>query len=146
MDTESKRVGFLIERSYRIIKKAFIQRFEVLGIDITPNQYIILDLVARKDGISQKELTEHSFKDPPTVSRMVELLVRKKWLDRQSATEDRRRSTLSLTPTGMAIIEKCTEEIEKLRSDTWKGLSDEDYSIFQSIMDRLYQNLTDVKK
>jgi len=141
MDYKQKRVGFLIERSYRITKLAFIKAFQKLDIDMTPNQYILMDIIQQSEGATQRELTYQTFKDPPTVSRIIENMVKKGWVKRVQAEDDRRKTLISLTETGESLLKQCASEIEELRRTTWHNLSEADYENFKRIMEQLFHNL-----
>ncbi len=80
---QSKEYGTLIDRTLRIIKLNFIQGFKDAGIDLTPEQWVIIDRLHQQNGISQTELANGSFKNAPTVSRIIDLLCKKGLTERQ---------------------------------------------------------------
>ena len=74
---DSKYFGTYIERNFKVIKNTFLQAFKEKGINVTTEQWVILDLLYQKDGISQTELANKSDKDAPTTSRIIDLMCKK---------------------------------------------------------------------
>ena len=85
-----KNYGLLIDRNYRLIKQNYLKTFKEVGVDITTEQWVVLDNLCREDGLSQNELAAVSFKNAPTLSRIIDLLVKKNWLERRKSPEDKR--------------------------------------------------------
>ena len=135
-----KKIGFLLERTTRIAKLSFTKAFKKLDVDITPEQWIVLDKLDAKKEMSQKEIGNESFKNAPTISRIIDNLVRKGFVSRVSGTNDRRKTSISLTSSGKDLVDKCRDEIDALRDLSWKNLSDRDYAEFNRIIDQVFEN------
>lgn len=112
-----------------------------MGLNITPEQWVILDLLNTKNGQSQSALAELSFKDAPSISRIIDTLVKKKYAKRKASSEDRRKFEIFLSPEGRIAIEKTTPIVSELRNKSWQNLSDEDYSHFIRIMNQVFKNM-----
>jgi len=56
--------------------------------------------------LSQQQIAEKAFKDNASITRIIELLVKSKYLDRKVNPKDRRTSILKVTPEGVDIINK----------------------------------------
>lgn len=141
MPTHSdKKIGFLLERTTRIAKLSFTKAFKKLGVDITPEQWIVLDKLDMKKEMSQKEIGNESFKNAPTISRIIDNLVRKGFVSRISEENDRRKTAISLTLDGKQLVDQCRKEIDVLRDHSWNNLSDRDYKEFNRIIDQIFEN------
>lgn len=137
---EIKIFGTLIARTSRVIRLSFSQAFRQLGVDITPEQWVILDKLYVTNGLSQTDLASDSFKNAPTVSRIIDLLCEKKLTERQRFENDRRRYKIFLTPKGKVVVEKVLPVVKKLREQGWNELSEEDYHTFVRIMNQMFKN------
>ena len=135
-----KKIGFLLERTTRIAKLSFTKAFKKLGVDITPEQWIVLDKLDVKKEMSQKEIGNESFKNAPTISRIIDNLVRKGYVSRVSEESDRRKTVISLTTDGKTLVDQCREEVDALRALSWNNLSDRDYAEFNRIIDQVFEN------
>ncbi len=137
---KNKRIGFLLERTTRIAKLSFTKAFKNLGVDITPEQWIVIDTVNKNGTMSQKSIGQLSFKNAPTISRIIDNLVKKGLVDRTGEEGDRRKTSISITPVGAELIGQCQAEIDRLRNLSWEGLSDADYDEFTRILDKIFEN------
>jgi len=128
MSTSEKKYGTLIDRTMKIIRQNYLHTFKAIGVDITTEQWVMIDYLAKNNGVSQSELANSSFKNAPTVSRIIDLLEKKKYVKRERFENDRRRYKIFLTDEGMAIFEKAQPEVQQLRTKGWEGLSEDFFS------------------
>ena len=135
-----KHFGTYIDRNYRIIRLRFLRAFKEAEVDLTTEQWVLIDSLYKKNGLSQNELAGGSFKDAPTVSRIVDLLCKKGYTERQRFENDRRRYKIFLTDEGKAVYEKILPSVEGLREKGWENLSEEDYTAFLRIMNQVFEN------
>jgi DNA-binding MarR family transcriptional regulator len=138
---QDKKVGFLLERTTRSIKLCFTKAFKKLNADITPEQWVILDTLHLEGNQSQVDLAAMIFKNTPTVSRIIDILVQKEYVSRELSEEDRRKTIISITEPGTKLVQSCYKEVSHLRNLTWEYLSDEDYDDFTRIMNQIFKNL-----
>lgn len=139
---EIKIFGTLIARTSRVIRLSFIQAFRNNELDITPEQWVILDKLYEHNGLSQTDLASDSFKNAPTVSRIIDLLCEKKLTERQRFKNDRRRYKIFLTEEGKALVEKALPVVADLRNQGWSDLSEADYATFKRIMNQMFNNFS----
>jgi DNA-binding MarR family transcriptional regulator len=86
--------------------------------DITPRQYAVLSVVAKKDSVSQTDIVNATGIDRSTTAQLVERLVKKGWLQRRRAKDDARAYAVRLTAAGRKAIKigenACLEVDEKM--------------------------------
>lgn len=78
---------------------------------VNKTQCFLIVEIGRKPGISVKELADILRIDKSGVSRFVEDLVQKKFVERKPSTEDRRFVTLNLLPKGQERFEKIEHDM-----------------------------------
>lgn len=142
---ETKNFGAFLDRTLRRIRLDMGRRLTEQGVDITPEQWIILSSLYERNGQSQTELGDDSFKNAPTVSRIIDLLCKKGLTERRADAGDRRRHKIYLTAKGQEIVEQALPAIIATREKGWNGLSDEDYTTFLRIINQIFRNFEDVK-
>lgn len=140
MKDKDKRIGFLLERTTRIAKLSFTKAFKKLNVDITPEQWVVIDAIKKKGPLSQKDIGKSSYKNAPTISRIIDVLVKKELVNRIGEEGDRRKTSISLTDEGQAIYMKCKKEVGKLRALSWNELNDKEYDEFTRILDKVFDN------
>ena len=142
---ETKNFGAYLDRTLRKIRLDMGRRLKEQGVDITPEQWIILSDLYERNGQSQTELGDSSFKNPPTVSRIIDLLCKKGMAERRPDAGDRRRHKIYLTAKGKKIVEQAIPAIIATREKGWQGLSDEDYTTFLRIINQIFNNFDEVR-
>ena len=141
MDIQStKNFGARIDRTLKIIKANYQKAFKEVGVDITTEQWVLMDTLYKENGISQNDLANGSFKNAPTVSRIIDLLCKKGLTERLRFENDRRRYKIFLTDLGKATYEQALPKVVELRKQGWKNLTEEDYLVFSRIMDQIFRN------
>ncbi|MEL6123416.1 MAG: MarR family transcriptional regulator [Bacteroidota bacterium] len=132
--------GYLIDRTAKSIKADLKRRFKDVGADITPEQWLILDRLKDTEGIAQVELGNKTYKDAPTVSRIIDLLCKKGYAERLPDAEDRRRFKIYITYAGRQILLDTHSAILSAREIGWQGLTTEDFVKLKQILSKIYAN------
>ncbi|MEO1262250.1 MAG: MarR family transcriptional regulator [Bacteroidota bacterium] len=138
--SNTKNFGARIDRTLKIIKANYQKAFKEVGVDITTEQWVLMDSLYKDNGISQNDLANGSFKNAPTVSRIIDLLCKKGLTERHRFENDRRRYKIFLTDLGKATYEKALPRVIELRKQGWENLTEEDYQVFSRIMDQIFKN------
>jgi DNA-binding MarR family transcriptional regulator len=133
-------VGTLLDRTTRLLKAHFLRAFKDANVDLTPEQWVLLDHLYKTGASSQTDLANGTFKDAPTVSRIIDKLAKKGLAARTRFPNDRRRYQVALTEKGEAIHEQLLPKVEALRVQAWGGLSENDYADLTRILDRIRDN------
>lgn len=96
----NKAYFFKIDTTIKKIRNYMQRGLTDAKIDLTVDQWVVLDHLSFNTGISQIELGNITFKDPPTMTRILDLLVKKGYVTRLSYPSDRRKFTINLTEKG----------------------------------------------
>lgn len=96
---------------FNISRIALLLRRDLLHtlrhFNVTPEQWEILSLLSEMDNkLSQKEIAGRLLKDKHTISRMINSLVTKKWIKKDSSKTDSRVTLISLTKEGVLAQEE----------------------------------------
>lgn len=86
-------------------------------------QFRVLAYLSRNPGAALTDLANHIGLMRPTMSKMVDNLVRRGWIDRETSAEDRRYMRLCLTHQGRTAIDAAKNEMRKGLADTLSSLS-----------------------
>ncbi|MCP1382766.1 MarR family transcriptional regulator [Runella sp. CRIBMP] len=141
--SDSRAYFFKIDTTIKKIRSVLQKRFNDSGFDLTVDQWVLIDHVARNQGISQNMLAELTTKDAPTVTRILDLLVKKGLVERRMSDEDRRKFNIFLMPEGAKTFEMVLPVVKEIRRQGWGELNEEDYAHFVRIMDSIYQNFSE---
>jgi len=144
MKTEGKLEDvyfFLLERTVRRFRKFGQREFSKRGIDLSSEQWVVMKRVHETPGITQKEIAESTYKDPASVTRMIDLLEKKGLLVRGVEKGDRRAFSISLTKDGMKYVEEILPLAEEMRRFGLKSVSNSDKAVFIKVLNKIYENL-----
>jgi len=141
--SDQRAYFFKIDTTIKKIRSALQKKLNERGIDLTVDQWVLVDHISRDEGISQNVLAEITYKDPPTVTRIIDLLERKGFVQRRMAVGDRRKFNIFMTEAGMKIREEAFPVVAEICRKGWGELSETDYQQFVRIMDSIYNNFSD---
>lgn len=141
INNETDIYGYYIDRTAKAIKSDLSARFKAVGVDLTPEQWIILNKLSKQDGQTQVELGDSTYKDAATTSRIIDLLCKKGFAERQPHDKDRRKFRIWLTDQGKATIKKAYPVVLESRNAGWGDLSKEDYDHLIRIINTVFSNL-----
>ncbi|HBC91608.1 MAG TPA: MarR family transcriptional regulator [Pelotomaculum sp.] len=135
----SHTVGFILNVTNSKVKNEFSRNLK--PYDITPEQWGLINILFKKDGISQKELSQKSFKDQPTTTRILDNLEAKGLIKRKITLEDRRTFMIFLTDGGRNLREKLLPIAEKTLQKTLTGFKEEEIEQLKKWLNKIYNNL-----
>lgn len=96
-------IGFVVGRTCHFMRKAFRQTFATAGHTVTPEEWVLLNRLWVRDGQRHAELTESTVRDRTTVTRLLDGMVEKGLVRRETDPDDRRGVLIWLTPAGAAL-------------------------------------------
>ena len=146
MDKKSEISGFILERSAKRMKQYFQECLSEAEAGITIDQWVVLQVLDKQDGISQLEIAKATFKDPPTITRIIDLLCEKGLTKRAKNIKDRRRFDILLTEEGRQLIARVLPVIRAARNQAWQGLKDEEIDQLVYTLNTVFENLNRVVK
>lgn len=133
-------VFYTIEKSIKSYRKFAQRRIDKANFDITIDQWLVLRFLDQHPGISQRELAEAVFKDVASVTRIIDLLVKKEYLARAFHQTDRRRFELSITDKGHTIVADIQSIVYENRSIALDGISEEKIEDLQTTLRTIISN------
>ena len=126
------------------IKKSFIDRLQQNGINITPEQYLVLDILWERQSLSQQNIADIIQKDKNSVTKIIDSLEKKNLVNRVVDKKDRRINKIELTQEGLALEKITTEVAINFMNDTIKGIDNQDLDKFVKVMLKLKDNLDNI--
>ncbi|MDM1296663.1 MarR family transcriptional regulator [Sphingobacterium sp. N143] len=135
------RYSFILDQTARKVKQFAQSSFAEKGFDITVDQWTVLKALYETAQLSQKELAKRCGKDQPTLTRIVDILLKKNLAERITDVADRRSLYLHLTQEGKLKVESLSPLVVEIRMKAWENLTDSDFEDFTRILNTIYNNL-----
>ena len=93
---------------------------------ISPLQFHVIKVINEKKSINMTDLANEMMISKPQLTPIIDKLLKKTYLIRENAKEDRRIINISLTPSGKEILKERTEHINKMITQRISTLPTED--------------------
>ena len=122
------------------INRNNLRNFRQNGLDITPEQWTVLLYLWEKDGVAQQELCNATFKDKPSMTRLIDNMERQQLVVRMSDRKDRRTNKIHLTATGKNLEEKARFIANKTLKEALHGLTLEELKVSQEVLRKIFHN------
>ena len=135
------KYSFLLDRTAKRVKQYAQRKFKLEDFDITVDQWLILKNLSENELLSQSELAQLVFKDQPTLTRIIDILTKKGYVERVPHPLDRRSFHLLLTAEGISKVNELKPKIASIREKAWENLGESDFEEFKRILNTIYNNL-----
>ncbi|TAE28581.1 MAG: MarR family transcriptional regulator [Candidatus Kapaibacterium sp.] len=133
-------VFYNLENTIKTYRQFAQKQITSSGFDITIDQWLILKTIQENDNLAQQTIAEKVFKDVASITRIIEILVKKGYISRSFHNDDRRRFALAITKEGEKIIDKVLPIIEQNRAQALTSLSEKDVKTLQKLLTILTKN------
>jgi len=136
-----KALPFLIHACYQQIRSATYKEFLGHGLELTPEQWIVLVQLWEKDGQSQSALSERTLRDRPTMSRILDTMEKSGLVERTVDAQDARSRLVKLTRSGKGLQAKLVPVAKKLVARLEQGIAERDLETTHRTLGRMLENL-----
>ncbi|MAS24239.1 MAG: MarR family transcriptional regulator [Oceanospirillaceae bacterium] len=137
-------LGYLTGLASRLFNNLIARRFREAGIDLTAEQWGVVMLLSKGEATTQKQLSEQLYLEKSSVSRLLDGLEKKGWLERQPDPEDSRRKRVIPTERALAEASRCSAIANAVLSDVQQGIAADDLEQGQSVLNQVIGNLRDL--
>jgi MarR family transcriptional regulator, transcriptional regulator for hemolysin len=124
-------------KSYRMYAQ---KKLKENGFKITIDQWLIIKTILENPAVTQQEIAKNVFKDNASVTRIIELLVKSKYLERKDNPDDRRKSNLVVTEEGKAIIYQVQSLVLENRKNALDTISTDELETMNLVMKKIISN------
>ena len=140
MDQLEKIIFYQMDKAVKTYRQFSQHELKEKGYEITVDQWIVLKCLMQNPDITQSGIGEKVFKDNASVTRMVDILVKSEYLDRETDINNRRRVKLTITEKGATTLEKMEPLVIKNREIALTGISQKDMEAAKRVMTQIAEN------
>ena len=133
--------GYLTNRAASQIMKTMREKLMDAGVEMPPEQMMILFHLWGKDGVNQKELVIDSFKDKTSITRGIHSLEKHNLVVRITDENDKRNKKIYLTKKGKDMEGIVKPLAYETQGNAIKGISKKDLETCKMVLNKLYKNL-----
>jgi DNA-binding MarR family transcriptional regulator len=117
------------------------KNFRLAGLEITIEQWSVLYHLWKQDGMSQQELCNRTFRDKPSITRLIDNLEKQKLVKRMPSKEDRRINLVCLTESAKLLQDKTIELANQTMDEALIGVGKNEIEIVKQVFQKVYDNL-----
>lgn len=136
-------VGFVVEVTEQLMKRELRKSFKHHGLDLTPYQWIVLYRLTQSDGLNQAEIAELTTRDRPNITRIIDVMERRRLIERRVSSSDRRVNRVFLTDQGRKIFERLPAIVSEHLERATTGIPPQDIETTKSVLRQMCRNLQD---
>jgi MarR family transcriptional regulator for hemolysin len=140
MEKLEELIFYKLEKAIKSYRQLAQSALKQKGYVITIDQWLILKLLNDNPDIQQIDLASLVFKDNASVTRIIDLLVKKNYILRSNHLSDKRRSMLKITPLGKRKIDQLTSDVKEYRKDALIHITKKEITQANIILDKIISN------
>lgn len=132
----NKSMGFYLGRTNQKLINYLAREFK--EYNITPEQWVLLNLLRENEGISQRELADKSGKDQTTITRALDNLHKKNIIKRLVSPNDRRILLIFMTDNGIFLMEQLIPIAQRVLKKVFKDFTQDEEDQLRRLLSKLY--------
>ena len=138
----SKEIAVELNLTGCRLKQFIASKLRRMDVPLTPEQFILIDLLWNQGSMSQQQLADQMQKDKNSVTKLVDALERKGFVVRQQNRNDRRSNTLVLTEKAEGLKHGAKQKGISILDEIMLGISEEEHRSFLVTLHKLNRNMT----
>jgi DNA-binding MarR family transcriptional regulator len=139
---KSELYSFITGKASTAIARRLQKNFKQAGIEITIEQWSVLYHLWKEDGISQQQLCEATFRDKPSITRLIDNLEKLGLVKRKAHKSDRRINKIYVTEQALLLQEASMEVANKTLNEALEGVTNGQIEIAKEVLNKVYENLS----
>lgn len=132
-------LGFILNKTALLSKVNFNNYLK--KYDISPEQWSLIFRVVERSGLTQKELSDSTYKDQANITRSIDRLEQKGFLKRIENPNDRRSFQLIPTLEALTLVEYVAPLSQTFNQRLTQGFSEEETQTLITLLKKVHHNL-----
>lgn len=133
--------SFITGKATVAISRRLLKNFRDAGIDVTIEQWSVLYQLWKQDGVSHQQLSDATFRDKPSITRLVDNMEKNKLVRRVGNKKDRRIKLVQLTAEGRRLEEETLAVANKTLNEALEGVAKSKIEVAKEVLQIVYDNL-----
>lgn len=138
----SKEIAVELNLTGCKLKQFLAAKLRENGVPLTPEQFMLIDLLWNQGEMTQQQLADQLQKDKNSVTKLVDAIERKGFVVRQQNLHDRRSNTLVLTEKANLLKPGAKQKGISILDQMLEGISEEELRSFLVTLAKLNRNMT----
>jgi DNA-binding MarR family transcriptional regulator len=133
--------SFITGKASTAIARRLQKNLNTAGLNITIEQWSVLYQLWKQDGLSQQQLCDATFRDKPSITRLVDNLEKLNLVKRVPSEHDRRINLIYLTKPGLKFEKQTMQLAEQTLNEALTGVPSSQVDVCKEVLQIVYDNL-----
>src|SRR5690606_34248055 len=133
--------SFITGKASIAIARRLQKRFNTSGLNITIEQWSVLYHLWKQDGLSQQQLCNATFRDKPSITRLVDNLEKLNLVKRVPYEHDRRINLIFLTKNAQKLEEETMQIADDTLNEALRSVPPDRIEVCKEVLQIVYDNL-----
>ena len=133
--------SFITGKASTAIARRLQKKFNTAGLNITIEQWSVLYHLWKQEGISQQELCNATFRDKPSITRLVDNLEKANLVKRVASENDRRINLIFLTKQALKLQEETMAIADETLNEALITVPPDKIDVCKEVLQVVYDNL-----
>ena len=133
--------SFITGKASTAIARRLQRKFNQGGVNLTIEQWSVLYQLWKEDGKSQQELCTATFRDKPSITRLIDNLEKLNLVKRVPDERDRRINKVFLTKQAQKLQEDTMVLAEQTLNEALEGVPADQIELCKEVLQKVYDNL-----
>ncbi len=134
--------SFITGKASTAIARRLQKNFKTASLEITIEQWSILYQLWKNDGLSQQQLGDYTFRDKPSITRLVDNLEKINLVKRVPSKSDRRINLIYLTKKALQLEVMTMDVANQTLNEALQGVTNGQIEIAKEVLQKVYDNLS----
>ena len=112
------------------------------NVDLTPEQFLLIDLLWNQGPPSQQEIADQMHKDKNSITKLVDAIEKKGFVKRSQNPSDRRSNTIIPTELAESLKDDAKSKGISILDKMLGDISEEELNSFLATLDKLCSNMS----
>jgi DNA-binding MarR family transcriptional regulator len=133
--------SFITGKASTAIARRLQKKINAAGLNITIEQWSVLYHLWKENGKSQQQLCNDTFRDKPSITRLVDNLEKLNLVKRVASDNDRRINLIYLTKQGYKLEEQTLRLADETLNEALRNVEPDQIDICKEVLQIVYDNL-----
>lgn len=135
-------LGMIVRQAQSAMHQRLFQNFRIAGLEVSPEQWGIMLMLMKKDGIKQNEVAQRVSRNDSSITRIIDNLSQKGYVERRPHETDRRTNLIFLTEQGKALQQQLKEAAAQTQKEATENINVNELEIGRKVLNQIIKNLS----
>ncbi len=134
---KEKLLYLSLEKTTKRIREIFNNIPAIKSNSLSLEQWLIIELIGKNEGIHQKKIVAILSKEPASISRLVNKLISRNIIEKIRDDNDKKVLRLSLSDIGLKLYEDNKKAVDKTFKDIFSTIFERELYLVMDILNRI---------